>query len=208
MLTWKWFYYAPNTYQHWRASLAHRPSPESCTLRTLGVDFARLDFVSKVLLPYAVTWLFLVPLAWVLVAGPTAGWSALVNIVVADLHSFIIVAPNHCGDDLYRFEESCVPHSNEFYLRAVLSSANYTTGGDWNDYCHGYLNYQVEHHLWPGLSMLQYQRAQPLVVELCRRYGVPYTQQPVLTRLLRTISIMVGHTSMRRTLNAQAVASR
>jgi hypothetical protein len=33
--------------------------------------------------------------------------------------------------------------SDEFYLRAVIGSCNFKTGGDANDMVHGWLNYQV-----------------------------------------------------------------
>jgi hypothetical protein len=31
------------------------------------------------------------------------------------------------------------------------------TGSDANDFLHGWLNYQIEHHMFPDLSMLSYQ---------------------------------------------------
>lgn len=34
---------------------------------------------------------------------------------------------------------------------------NFNTGSDANDYLHGWLNYQIEHHMFPDLSMLSYQ---------------------------------------------------
>merc|ERR1711906_11579 len=71
------------------------------------------------------------------------------------------------------------------------------TGSDLNDFLHGYLNYQIEHHLWPNLSMLSYQRAQPLVKDICDRYGVPYVQENVFIRLKKTLDIMTGAASMK-----------
>ena len=61
-------------------------------------------------------------------------------------------------------------------LFQVISSANFRTGGDNNDFMHGWLNYQVEHHMWPQLSALSYQKAQPEVAAICAKYGVPYVQ--------------------------------
>ena len=58
----------------------------------------------------------------------------------------------------------------------MISSANYRTGGDLNDFMHGWLNYQVEHHVWPSLSMLSYQKGQPELKAICEKYGVPYVQ--------------------------------
>merc|ERR1711997_969140 len=62
---------------------------------------------------------------------------------------------------------------------------------------HGFVNYQFEHHLWPNLSMLSYQKSQPLVKEICERYGVPYVQENVFWRVKKTVDIMVGTASMR-----------
>ena len=54
-------------------------------------------------------------------------------------------------------------------MRQVLGSTNFRTGGDVNDFLHGWLNYQIEHHLWPDLSPRQLQFAQPLTEEAGRR---------------------------------------
>merc|ERR1719453_279615 len=83
--------------------------------------------------------------------------TAVANLALADLlsniHSFIIIATNHCGDDMYKFEGSCTPRSGTFYMRAVTSSANFRTANgidangkarnvhghlaDLNDFLHG-----------------------------------------------------------------------
>jgi len=48
---------------------------------------------------------------------------------------------------------SAKPRSDDFYLRAVIGSANYKTGGDLNDFFHGWLNYQIEHHMARPLTI-------------------------------------------------------
>ena len=59
-------------------------------------------------------------------------------------------------------------------LSQVITSVNFRTGNgeggkvhgfraDLNDFLHGWLNFQIEHHLWPQLSMLSYQKAAPEV---------------------------------------------
>ena len=80
----------------------------------------------------------------------------------------------------------------------VTSSVNFRTGGDVNDFLHGWLNYQIEHHVWPQLSMLSYQKGAPELKAICAKHGVPYVQQSVFKRLKKTADIMVGATSMRR----------
>jgi fatty acid desaturase len=66
------------------------------------------------------------------------------------------------------------------------------------DFLHGWLNYQIEHHLFPDLPMLKYQQIQPKVKEVCERYGLPYVQEGVFKRARRLLDIMVGKTSMKR----------
>ena len=61
-----------------------------------------------------------------------------------------------------------------------------------------WLFWQVEHHLWPDLSMLSYQKAAPMVKLICKKHNVPYLQQNVFWRLKKTVDIMIGNTSMRK----------
>jgi fatty acid desaturase len=156
-------------------------------------------------LPYALVTFGLLPL----LAAPAAAFApwgaavfgfALVNSLLAELltnvHSFLVIVPNHAGDDLYRFPTPSRGR-RDFYARQILGSANFRTGGDLNDFLHGFLNYQVEHHLWPDLPMRAYQRAQPEVKALCARHGVPYVQQSVWVRAWKTAQIMVGDASMK-----------
>lgn len=121
------------------------------------------------------------------------------NVILAEIltniHSFIVIAPNHCGEDVYRFKNKVKYKSPEFYLRQIIGSVNYTTGSDINDYLHGYLNYQIEHHLYPNLSLLEYKHLQPIIKEKCR---IPYIQENVFIRLCKTIDIMIGKTSMKK----------
>ena len=54
-----------------------------------------------------------------------------------------------------------------------------------------------EHHCYPQLSMLSYQKAAPQLRAICEKHNVPYVQQNVFRRLVKTANIMVGKTSMR-----------
>ena len=178
--------------------------------------FTNVEFFGRVLGPFFVGRFVLLPLlvatvaamcAVLLGAGPatyakSAGYYSLINLVLGELATnawaFLVVATNHCGDDLYRFEGHAAARSPSFYLRQTISSVNFATGTDTIDFVHGWLNYQIEHHLWPDLSMLSYQKAQPLVQAICKRHGVPYMKENVFWRLKKTVDIAVGNTSMRR----------
>merc|ERR1719356_1148716 len=126
--------------------------------------------MTVVLLPYLLFHFFITPLPYLALGrhfgyGKTLYWNAVTNLFLAELltnaHGFLAVVTNHAGDDMYRFRHGCRPYSGSFYLRQVLASVDFNTGSDLNDFLHGYLNYQIEHHLWPSLSMLSYQRSQP-----------------------------------------------
>jgi fatty acid desaturase len=224
MMVWKWIYYAPNTFKMLKIHELRRrgqvPTYHDGTRvpeRTLTepwlvhpswlqgegpIFFSNLEFFGRVLAPLFVRQFLLLPGFFGLVLGPSAATRALVSLVLAELltnvHSFIIIVTNHAGADLYRFDKHCEARTATFYLRQVISSANFATGGDLNDFFHGWLNYQIEHHCWPDLSMLSYQKAAPLLRQICAKHGVPYVQQSVWSRLWKTIDIMTGVSSMRR----------
>ena len=161
----------------------------------------------RVLAPYFALRFLLLPGAFGVLLGSAAFRNSLVTLLLAEvltnLHAFLNIVTNHAGDDLYRFQAHCKPKSGTFYLRQVISSVNFRTGaphttlGDLNDFFHGWLNYQIEHHCWPQLSMLSYQKAAPELRAICERHGVPYVQNNVFTRLKRTADVMVGKDAMR-----------
>ncbi len=131
--------------------------------------------------------------------GPWAAFSAACNSwaaeVLTNLHTFAVVGPNHSGDDLFRFTDA--PKSKaERYFRQVVGSVNFRTGGDLNDWLHLFLNYQIEHHLWPDAPMRSYQWLQPRVKEPWEKRGVPYVQQSVWKRIGKLTDIFVGNSRM------------
>lgn len=209
--TWKFTYYAPNIFMLYRAEQRRKaekrpfdPSARQTDVNLhrawLGFDAEGRAFWAHVVLPYVAVRFALLP-ALFLPLGPTAALFVLLNSVLAELltnlHTFLIVVPNHAGDDMHRFDTPTTDRA-EFYVRQVLSSTNFRTGGGLNDFLHGFLNYQVEHHLWPDLAPLLYQRAAPEVRAICAKHGVPYVQESVFARLGKLVDIMTGDTSMIR----------
>ena len=133
--------------------------------------------------------------------GPWASFSLFVNSIVADIllsvHGYACAMASHSGDDLYQFDES-VRGRADFYLHQLLATADMTSGGDLHDFLHGFLNYQVAHHLWPDMTMLQLRRATPRIKEICERHGVPYISEPLHKRVKRLVDIATGATTMPR----------
>lgn len=114
------------------------------------------------------------------------------------------VAPNHAGEDLCRFTAPPGDRA-EWFARQVRGTANFSTGGgDARDFLHGFLSYQIEHHLFPDLPPLQYQRLQPKVKALCEKFGVPYRQETVTERVKKLLAIAIGDARM----NARGAMTR
>jgi fatty acid desaturase len=201
-LTWKLSYYAPNTLAE-----LHRPPTapgEDPTERGVATWDPRRPAGRALwlqsLLPYALVHFLLFPAA-LLPLGIDVAVGALAASALAELltnlHTFLVIVPNHVGRDLWRFDAPA-RGKRDFLIRQVLGSANYRTGGAVNDFLHGFLNYQIEHHLWPDLSPAQYQRAAPRVRAVCEKHGVPYVQEPVRRRVTRMLDVMTGARSMLR----------
>ena len=190
-LTWRASYYATSTMRLWLSRRGAAKPTEWQVRRAL---------LLRCWLPYGALQFVLLPLLF-LPLGRFAVLSVLINSVLADLltnlHSFLVVGPNHAGSDLYRFDDP--PRDDaEYDFRQVIGSTNYPTGGDLNDYAHMWLNYQIEHHLFPDVPMRQYRIVQPRVREICERHGVPYVQESVWSRFGKMARIFVGDERMRR----------
>ena len=219
---WKAFYYSPNTFTHLQMSKwkqEGRALPENfdplngVTLLDLITPGAKGDalrqvcepkeFISKVLAPFFACRFLLLPAPLLAVPGigPALFTNAVINLVAAEfltnIHAFITIVTNHAGEDLYTFDDAVKPKSSSFYVRQIVGSANYATGDDLTDFSHGWLNYQIEHHVWPDLSMRQYQIGAPKLKAICENYGVPYVQESVFERLRKTVDIMIGKSTMR-----------
>ena len=82
-------------------------------------------------------------------------------------------APNHKG----------MPHptgDEDFLRKQVLTSRN-VRGGWLTDAALGGLNYQIEHHLFPGMPTPNLRKAQPIVQAYCADIGVSYEQTSLIT---------------------------
>lgn len=211
-LTWKLSYYAPSTFQTLQRAKQLKEERRPIDAETMdGSDVPyhvvfdpRTEegraFWKECVLPYGLA-RFVVAPALFLPLGPIAAANVAINSALAELltnlHTFAIIVPNHVGDDVHRFAG---PPSDrpDLYVRQILGSVNFPTGGIVNDVLHGFLNYQIEHHLWPDLPPAAYVRAAPKVKAICEKHGVPYVQESVWKRLKQTVGVMVGKRSMIR----------
>ncbi len=199
--TWKFTYYAPNTLLILEnKERRKRKEPEVSTYEYNPFTKNGLELWKNYMLPYALVKFVMIPLLF-LPFGMDAVMGTLIIFLlaefVANLHSFLVIVPNHSAEDIYMFSE---PHQSqgEFYLRQIMGSVNYNTGSDFIDFLHGFLNYQIEHHLFPNMPQSFYQKMQPITKEICKKHNLEYRQECVFKRIVMSIDLMVGKTKLLR----------
>lgn len=184
-MSWRAVSYGPNASRYYSV----RKRREFIRVDTIALPW---KYVAMTIVPVVLYRFALLPTAFFFLLGPWAGFSVLCNAIMAEalsnLHSMLIIAPNHSGDDLYAFTDP--PASKgEWYVHQIISAANYRTGNDLLDYSQGWLNYQIEHHIWPDLTLRQYQLIQPRVRQLCEKHGIPYVQDSIWRRWRKFLDV-------------------
>ncbi len=94
----------------------------------------------------------------------------LVHQAIFGVYLGCTFAPNHKGMPMLTDEDDL-----DFLRRQVLTSRN-VRGGWAVDTLLGGLNYQIEHHLFPGMPTPNLRRAQPIVRQYCAELGIPYLE--------------------------------
>jgi len=196
---WKLAYYAPNTLRILENKQRRKLKlPDTRDYELNPFTKNGFELWKSYILPYGLFKFALIP-ALFLPLGSAVAINILIIMLIselfANLHSFLVIVPNHTADDIYQFS---TPHKTqgEYYLRQIMGSVNYNTGNDLIDFGHGFLNYQIEHHLFPDMPLSFYQKMQPIVKEICVKHNIEYRQESVFKRLFMTIDLMVGKTKI------------
>lgn len=107
-----------------------------------------------------------------------APWQAVIFIAIHQMVFGVLLgsafAPNHKGMPLLEKGSRI-----DFLRRQVLTSRN-VSGGFFNDFWYGGLNYQVEHHLFPSMPRNNLKKAQKLVKAYCQEHAIAYYETSVL----------------------------
>lgn len=185
-LIWKPFYYALTTFQ--AKVEKDKFSHKTKAIRFLGIALV-YSYVPYIFLNFIVLPALFFPL------GIEAVSFVLINRLGAELitnvHTFFIIVPTHAGDDVYKFQD----HSGdkkEYYLRQLLSSSNYRSPNLVTDLFFGYLNYQIEHHLFPSLPPSKLKQCSAEVKKICQKYGVPYLEHKWQYRIMQMFREVLG----------------
>jgi fatty acid desaturase len=113
--------------------------------------------------------LYLTAVFWVLPPLKAVVFVAI-HQAVFSLYLGCSFAPNHKGMPLVDKE------SNMHFARQQVITARNVTGGRWVGVVFGGLNYQIEHHLFPGMPRPNLARAQDLVRAFCEENGLGYCE--------------------------------
>ena len=82
---------------------------------------------------------------------------------------------SHVTESVSFFKTCCtIPWS----VLQVVTSADYSHGSWFWTHMSGGLNYQVVHHLFPGVNHCHYPAIAPIIIEETRNYGIPYQVYP------------------------------
>ncbi len=123
----------------------------------------------------------------------------LVQQALFGLYIGSVFAPNHKGMPIQRPDEEW-----DWLTRQAVTSRNirstYLT-----DFLYGGLNYQIEHHLFPGMPRKNLRHARPITKRYCEGLGVPYHE----VTMARSYAEVVAHLkSTTMTYQQQAAAQR
>jgi len=115
-------------------------------------------------------------------------WSALVVVLihkgVGGAYMASVFAPNHKGmpqtDSVTRLD----------FVRTQVLTARNVRGHPLTDLWYGSLNYQIEHHLFPGMPRLNMRRAQPIIRQFCHEQGIAYYETSFLESYRELLSFL------------------
>jgi fatty acid desaturase len=95
----------------------------------------------------------------------------LLRFGVTGYTMFAVLGPGH-----FPVEAACVEkeqNGGDYLLLQTAATVNFRTGMVGGLMCSG-LEYQIEHHLFPNVSHVNYPKMSPLVREYCAQHGLPY----------------------------------
>jgi fatty acid desaturase/predicted heme/steroid binding protein len=105
----------------------------------------------------------------VIVLGPLHGiLTMMVMMAIGAYYMEGIFIVNH-------LQKGLVPRAGAHWAeQQVQGSANWSSGSRWANWLSGGLNHQIEHHLFPSVSIYLYPVISPIVRRTCAEHGLEY----------------------------------
>lgn len=105
--------------------------------------------------------------------SPLHFWNSMILIYTAGAILSMLFVVSHNNDKCIR---NAKESSNDWYKNQIQTSSTY--GGRIAGMLTGGLNYQIEHHIFPKMNSCYYPMIQPLVKQICKKYGISYNYYP------------------------------
>jgi fatty acid desaturase len=93
----------------------------------------------------------------------------IVTILSLGVYMAMIFAPNHKGEDMLDPSQTHNWVHQITLTRNIIPAPGITL-------LFGGLNYQIEHHLFPDMSRINYPKARPIVKTFCFKHHIPYKE--------------------------------
>jgi len=75
---------------------------------------------------------------------------------------------------------------NDWAIHQLNTTMNFARGNRLLSWYVGGLNFQVEHHLFPNICHIHYNKLAPIVKQTCEEYGIPYLDSPSFFEALKS----------------------
>jgi linoleoyl-CoA desaturase len=142
---------------------------------TKGKEFAILIF-SKIFYYFYMGFLplYLLDITW---------WQwligfATVQFIAGWILAFIFQLAHVMEDTKFPMPNENDTIENAWAVHQILTTSNFGEKSKFLNWFAGGLNFQVEHHLFPGICHLHYTQISKIVKETAKEYGIPYFTQP------------------------------
>ncbi len=134
-----------------------------------------------------IDYIFIVPL----LATPWLWWQVIVGIVimhyVTGVLLGIIFQPAHVieGTEFPQPDKHFTLKDN-WAIHQLRTTTNFANNSRWFTWLVGGLNFQIEHHLFPGICHVHYQRLAGIVKLTAEEFGLPYKSERTFTKALQS----------------------
>ena len=94
-------------------------------------------------------------------------------------HAFVLMfSVNHLTEDIVFPDKQLSVESRDWAALQVMTSSNFANDSAFWTFLSGGLNFQIEHHLFPGVNHMHLRSISPIVQQTCKEFGVPYHSFP------------------------------
>lgn len=107
------------------------------------------------------------------------GLFLFVVFMVATGYVFVLMfGVNHLTEDCAFPDNNLAVDKRDWAVLQVMTSSNFANDSSFWTFISGGLNFQIEHHLFPGMNHTFLPLISPIVRQTCKEFGVPYQSFP------------------------------